>query len=51
MCRRKWDAKQAEELLMKFQENMTGISEEKKKMAVWCMNVDGGEEKGRAAGK
>ena len=27
----KMDAKQAEELLMKLQENMTGISEEKKK--------------------
>ena len=31
----KMDAKQAEELWKKQQENMTGIPEEKRKMAVW----------------
>ena len=33
----KMETKQAEELLMKFQENMTEISEEMRKMAVWSM--------------
>ena len=31
------DTKQAEEVLMQFQEHMKGISEEKRKMAVWSM--------------
>ena len=31
------DTKQAEEVWMQIQENMKGISEEKRKMAVWSM--------------